>query len=1410
MSEKLYNWPRFWYNSGEPIGSDDGFLYDPTSEFAKYLNSRARPFSEIAHTPCLVLLGEPGMGKTRAVQEEVQALEEIEEQVAPFSLGRFGSEERLVKKVFESQQFRVWASGEHVLHLFLDSLDEGRLSVDILHKVIVDELKERVSEKQRERLRLRITCRMAEWPQSMGAELSKLWGAENFAIYQLAPLREVDVREAAIQEGIDPDRFLKEVHDREVAAFAARPVTLKMLLSVYQVNRSLPKRKVEIYEQGCELLCSELNLDRQEREETGILSTRQRLSIASRLAAATVFANRKSLRTYDIQGSQPEGEIGLGEVTGGQESVNGEKLPVEEREVRETLTLSGLFTRAGDGLVAWAHQTYSEFLAAWYLVKRRMAADKIMGLITHPGDPDHRLAPQLHETAAWLASMDIAVFERILESDPEVLLRSDVAAADVESRERLVANLLKRTEEGTLEIGGWDVERYYGKLDHPKLLDQLRPYLEERDKAKAARELALKIAIRSRCSALEEISMSIALDPREQEDIRALSLVMLHELPNGQARERLRSLVIGAGASAVSHRIKALALQILWPKHLSGEELFAILGQARDERDLENYSSFLYGDPGQHLSGAAVISALRWLRDESSLQGWMHRVTTFWERLVHDILAAAWKALDDPDIGVAPALAEAVFSLAQSHVRFTGEHVLESYGSETEKRRRFLDAFLSLIEVGGARNAWMVYYPWLLVLSDDTHWLLARLDRGKEETTRELLANLVAKSFDASDESQFVAVHEARRRHSTLDAALEWRLGPVVLGSDTARHMKIDFEARQEQNRSEEERRQQKARRRPLAELIEESLQGIESGAPEEWWRLNLRLLHPGDGQGNGDLFSGDLMRSPGWISSDLRNRARILQAAKDWIILVDPRTEEWSDDPENRWDHRPVSAYRAFRLLWSEDNEFLERLQRELWIKWVPVILYFLRRSGSDERDARRALFKQCYQHAPDMTLEYLAQMADSILEGTGRTNLLDDLELLLDGRIDELLWSRLERAGPSLEAGDRILRLLLRADYAPARAYVDALFQRPLPIEGDSRRVVSAAACALVMSAKDCGWPVIWPACQEDPEFGQELWMALAEEMAYSGRSHLFEMRLSTLGDLYILLVRLFPPSEDPERGDQVTARHEVVFLRGRILRFFAQQGTKEACEVLEQIIRTAPNGERLRHWLFEAQENLRRKTYVWSSPKEVIMFVARAGARLVRTERELLDVIIESLRRLEGELQGHTPAVIYIWNKVTKSKYRPKDENEVSDYVKSFLDRDLRESGILFHREVEVRRRVGKGGAPGERLDVLVSFRASEVDESLAVVIEVKGAWHKELLTAMETQLIDRYLADSQSRYGLYLVGWFNCPQWDRRDSRYKVAQKFDREQLRQALTEQATKLSAEKNVDVRAFLLNAALR
>ena len=64
MTDLLFNWKRFWCPRGaEILLTGGGFLLDPESEFGSY-NPHVVPFEEIRNKPCLVLLGEPGIGKT--------------------------------------------------------------------------------------------------------------------------------------------------------------------------------------------------------------------------------------------------------------------------------------------------------------------------------------------------------------------------------------------------------------------------------------------------------------------------------------------------------------------------------------------------------------------------------------------------------------------------------------------------------------------------------------------------------------------------------------------------------------------------------------------------------------------------------------------------------------------------------------------------------------------------------------------------------------------------------------------------------------------------------------------------------------------------------------------------------------------------------------------------------------------------------------------------------------------------------------------------------------------------------------------------------------------------------------------------------------------------------------------------
>ncbi len=77
-------------------------------------------------------------------------------------------------------------------------------------------------------------------------------------------------------------------------------------------------------------------------------------------------------------------------------------------------------------------------------------------------------------------------------------------------------------------------------------------------------------------------------------------------------------------------------------------------------------------------------------------------------------------------------------------------------------------------------------------------------------------------------------------------------------------------------------------------------------------------------------------------------------------------------------------------------------------------------------------------------------------------------------------------------------------------------------------------------------------------------------------------------------------------------------------------------------------------------------------------------------------------------------------------------------------------------------------------------------------------------------METQLVDRYLRDNQCRHGLYLVGWFVCPQWDPNDRRQQDARGSQKTDLEASLDEQSQQLSLDRDLMVKALILDATLR
>jgi len=1392
MSDKRYNWKRFWCpRIGNIDLSDRGYLYDPDSEYGHIHNPGVVTFESIETVPCLVLLGEPGIGKTRTMDAERNAIndrvvEQEGDQTLWLDLRSYGNEDRLVRKLFGSQEFVSWRNGTHRLHIFLDSLDECLLRIDNLAALLIDEFKNCPVE----RLFLRTACRTADLPNILEEGLEELWGKDAVGVYELAPLRRVDVIEAAKANELDYNAFLQEIDRMEAVPLAIKPITLDFLLSTYKQTGKLLSTQKELYREGCRRLCGEINESRLGAKRTGKFTADERMAVAARIAAITIFANRSAIWTDVDTDDVTDEDVEIRELCGGRENVNDDEIQVSEDAVRETLA-TGLFSSRGPKRMGWAHQTYAEFLAARYLVQRGMTPPQMMSLIVHL---DGKLVPQLHETAAWLACMVPEVFQEIMNIDPEVLLRSDVASTDPMNRKALVESLLILYGKEQSFDHDWDIRGRYQKLDHLELAEQLRPYVCDGAKNDVVRRVVINIAEACELQALQDDLVDIALDPIQPVPIRVEAACAIGHVGEDKTKAKLKPLAIGESGNDPDDQLKGYGLHAVWPDHITAKELFSVLTPPNVEF-YGTYQTFISHELVQRLKPTDLTTALKWVEGQTTRDELSHP----FEHLMEDIMLKAWKHLESPD--VSKAFAEAVLSRFKHCDEIVGgftEPQFRSMLGDDEKRRRAIDAIVPVLPDRGTCLVQLVYSKTPLVIEKDIPWMIERLQCEGREDMQSMWAKLIRLVFYQHDLNQSDAILTASPKSPVLAKEFAGLLETVKLNSPEAQEMKAHHSKVQE--------RTNRANPHPIlypppAERIALLLDECESGDSSAWWRLNRAMTLEPYSTFYGDGLESDPTVLPGWNVADAATKARIVEAAKRCVLEQDPKTQEWLST--NTMPPLAFSGYRALLLLLRESPDFIPTIPTDVWKKWTPTILAYLK--------PHRELVKLVYEHVPDDTIRALLIMIDKQNKEHDHIFITRKVECCWDDYLADALLKKAKDEKLKPECMGSLLGDLLNHNVDEAKVFAESLVPLPLPSSEDARNRAIVAARVLMIHANDAGWSVVGPAILEDTEFGREVISAVA----HNAESIWKRLTEDQLADLYIWLVRQYPHAEDPKHDGAyiVEPRDRVTNWRNSILHHLKERGTHHACEAIQRISHKLPELDWLKWTLWEAQNNTRRCTWVPPQPADILKLAGDPQKCLVQSGDQLLDVLIESLKRLEEGLQGETPAARDIWDqdRVDKKMYRPIDENGFSDYVKRHLEVDLKQRGIIANREVEIRR--GEGSGKGERTDIHVDavVRGSngKNHDSVSVIIEVKGCWNSELDSAMETQLVDRYLKDNRCQHGLYLVGWFNCDQWDVEDYRKKRGPKCSIGEARNQFDIQAAELS-QQGMRIKAFVINTALR
>ena len=247
-------------------------------------DDRSRPLAAFRDAGALVLLGDPGVGKTTEFRREVEAL---------------GADALFLPArdflAFVETRAAEW-SGKT---LFIDGLDEVRAGKGD-PRTPLDEIRRRLDALGRPRFRL--SCRAADWLGPGDRErLRAVSPNEALTVLRLDPLRDADI--VSLLEMRHPDgdarNFLKSARDKGLFGWLRNPQGLEILIKAFAAGRRWPESRREAFETACLRMASEPNAEHRHAAKDQPAPA-EVLDAAAEICAAVLLSGRPDARSMSL------------------------------------------------------------------------------------------------------------------------------------------------------------------------------------------------------------------------------------------------------------------------------------------------------------------------------------------------------------------------------------------------------------------------------------------------------------------------------------------------------------------------------------------------------------------------------------------------------------------------------------------------------------------------------------------------------------------------------------------------------------------------------------------------------------------------------------------------------------------------------------------------------------------------------------------------------------------------------------------------------------------------------------------------------------------------------------------------------------------------------------------------------
>lgn len=1368
--ESLLEWERLWCPLGGQIsmevwGWEDarrGFLAEPSA----YRNQNCRTLNDYLQGDGGVwaLCGAPGSGKSGAIRQWLDGLSLREPEtvwlaVTPSALEGEGRFDQLIRHpVFtEAQQL-----GKRVV-LIIDGFDQFRIgggppfgSLALCLSNLSD----------RSNLRLIIGCRARDWDQNSANALLKLWPqrTDQPTVLEICPLTRQQVHAALVPRAkIRADRFMQELQESRLEASAHWPFSLRALLESYEAVGNLSEQMGKRVSRSIDVLLRDDQKSLPGHDPTQAEQLRQ---CARRLAALLLLSGRQGVSRANS--ATPE-------LLSSEEFTGTSELACERNgSLSFSVTGGNLHQLCGTALMAvirqpsigepqppmgFTHQSYAEILASEYL--KDLDTEQLRGLLTVSSPGGERVPAQLVEVASWLATMHTQWFELLLETMPEILLRSDGTQYSDAEKRRLMEALLIRTAR-------WDaaalneVRLLTPSFAFPSLSDCLRPYITASQAPELAKRFAIQVVEQCRLAELEEelwrlLERADHTEPRYFATSALAKILRAREL-SPTSIERLKRAMKGEMGPDDDDDLKGAALMCLVPHELKPRKIVPWLTLAKNSSYYGVYKRFLNDILPEHLTKDDL---------EAFLQIGGATPSIFHVRFTAQDLPRAVLRLFASQHSPTPAMKTAftswVLRCVRSHSAMpltSRDYDIEyptgdvSFFVDEETRRGWLKIVVEHC-TSEQHHAYSILRA-LHLLPISLDWVLGQLSDSSPEHRSiwvEMSRFLVADPGKRAAHLDFLL--------DTYERIPELRnaLGPCNEGLNIHETYLAKAQEYVEQE-NQETRREKRRREKQLSrkEWVERFLNEWREGNDLAWinlWRGCVLREEGGYFEWGGDFLSD----WEGWKSLAPDQKAEISACARAFLVRQDDPhrfSDEWK---ATNWSEAAAYGVGLLTDSLASDGE----LSVAVGEKWGAVWLrHFL--NVSDKTQATAAIL---YSLNPTAVHRVMRDFFVRENEADSYCRSIPLLKNCWNSELSALFseWLCDEGMKPvTLRTG---IEFLVERDSESTLRLVETWLQRIEENELSAGVMDAVTFCALVHT-KGALFERVFPRLTRPADARRILFLG---DYGFGNpgqglASTLNALTTSQLGRLVVVMAHAFPEEGDGDdepvdevvveapsgeelerrselRTHNVTAANSLYRVSDLVMNKFAMVASPEE---LESVRLQIPHSRRLDlpFARSSALKHVAQSEWHPMVPAHLLRLVQKPHARFIRSNDDLLEFVMRRLKAFAA--QTWSVAFKPLWNEPYGRPPTAKEEEELSNRLKIWLDCDLQ---LIVNREVQPVELIGN------RLDLKVEIPG---EPRLCVIVEVKKAENAEVETAMQTQLVDTYLIAGQQTHGIYAVGWF----------------------------------------------------